>query len=121
MSINGEAIYGTSRWIVNHEGPTMISMEGTDAREKVGFNTDFKPEDFWFTRKDNKLYAIALAYPKGTSQIRNLGKKTAGKIRQVRMLGSEEAIIWNQRNNGLEVTMPEQRPCKYGYALEITK
>ena len=120
MNVNGEAIYSSGRWIVNHEGPTIISMDGTDAREKVGFKNNFKPDDFWFTRKDNKVYAIALAYPEKTSLIKNLGKKTAGKIRHVRMLGIEGPVVWKQRNDGLEVSMPERRPCEYGYALEIT-
>jgi Alpha-L-fucosidase len=51
MHVNGEAIYGSKAWTVNHEGPTDIQMNGTLAREKEGFNKKLTSNDFWFTQK----------------------------------------------------------------------
>ena len=46
MDINGESVYGTTKWLVSQEGPTSLSMKGSGEREKNGFQTDFTPEDF---------------------------------------------------------------------------
>jgi alpha-L-fucosidase len=58
MNVNGEAIYGTTPWRISKEGPTSVNMEGTEHREKHGFQANFTEKDFWFTRKDNVVYAI---------------------------------------------------------------
>jgi alpha-L-fucosidase len=63
MRINGESVYGTTKWIINHEGPTTITILGTDLREEKGFNASFAPTDFWFSRKDNNLYVTCLKWP----------------------------------------------------------
>ena len=51
MKVNGESVYGTTKWVINHEGPTNSSVKGTDQRAKQGFRSDYSTEDFWFFRK----------------------------------------------------------------------
>ena len=39
-------------------GPTDIVMKGTSHRSKSGFVFDFKPNDFWFTKKEEKFMLL---------------------------------------------------------------
>ena len=91
MHINGESVYGTRECLVSHEGPTYLSMKGSGERERNGFQTDFTPEDFWFSSKDNCIYVTSLKWPesqqvqiKSLSRIQEEGKR---EIKNVQMLG----------------------------------
>ena len=119
LKVNGEAIYETRKWKVSHEGPTTINMEGTSARAKHGFQTEFTPQDFWFTMKGKDLYAIALEYPDEKVLIKSLGKDSVQAISNVKMLGIEEDISWKQHSEGLEINLESNRADQNGYALKI--
>lgn len=122
LKINGEAIYNTRKWKVNHEGPTEIKMNGThDRAKKADLKFEFTAQDFWFTKKANTLYAIALAYPKAGEKvwIESLAKGSVGEIKNVKMLGASSKILWKQTPKGLEIDLGEEEPSPYGYALEI--
>lgn len=70
LDTNGEAIYGTTPWLVAHEGPTNLG----DASD-IGFNesdVEYTSEDVRFTVKDNNLYATYLAWPGETAIIKSL-------------------------------------------------
>ena len=70
LEVNGEAIYGTSPWIIAGEGPTNLG-EATE----IGFNeadTPYTAEDIRFTVKGDNLYAIVLEWPGDTVTIRAL-------------------------------------------------
>lgn len=116
IDINGEAIYGTSKWKVTKEGPTSVKMDGTTARQLEGFTTQFTPLDFWFTKKDKYLYVISLKYPEKKALIKSLAGKD---IKSVQMLGFDENLKWKSTENGLEVIMPEEKPNSHGYVLKI--
>jgi len=61
LDVNGEAIYGTSPWLIAGEGPTNLG-DATD----IGFNetdTPYTNEDIRFTVKGDTLYATFLAWP----------------------------------------------------------
>ena len=118
LDINGEAIYGTTKWELSHEGPTSLKMDGTNARQLEGFSINFTSQDFWFTQKGKKVYAIALEYPEKTALIKSMRDK--GKVKKIRMLGSDEKLSWKNTGEGLEVVLPEIKPDKNGYVLEIT-
>ena len=65
LKVNGEAVYGTKPWKINHEGPTQIDMSTWKKRqESLKVKTFATPEDFWFTRKGDHLYASALKRPR---------------------------------------------------------
>ena len=119
LKINGEAIYNTRKWNVTHEGPTIINMDGTGAREKEGFKVAFTPQDFWFTQKGSDIFAIAIEYPEDKVLIKSLGKETVGKIKAVKMLGSQSEIEWKQTNEGLSVDIGKVQINSNGYALKI--
>ncbi len=94
LRVNGEAIYGSRYWVTHKEGEVR------------------------FTRKGNTLYAIALEWPEEeTLTLQSLAGK---RVSRVDMLGLAEPIRWRQTGDGLVITVPSKRPCKYAYTFRIT-
>jgi alpha-L-fucosidase len=84
----------------------------------------FTSQDIRFTMRDNKLYAIALAWP-GNSRmiIKSLATGAPAaprRIKSVRLLGASGAPKWKHSAEGLTVELPAEKPCDYAFALEIT-
>lgn len=122
LTVNGEAIYNTRKWKVNKEGPTKIEMNGThDRAKKADLTFEFTPQDFWFTQKENTVYAIALAYPKENQKviIQSLTKENLAVIKRVTLLGDNSELSWQQNKEGLEVTFDKKVVDPNGYALKI--
>jgi len=117
LKVNGEAIYGTRHWKVNHEGPTNPDMSGTNHRKASGFAFDFKSNDFWFTQKDGKVYVIALKRPKGNTVAINALKGLP--ISSIEVLGEPGSVGWSDKSDAVEVTLPEFISEGTGYALVI--
>jgi alpha-L-fucosidase len=116
---NGEAIYATEPWTISGEGPTEV---------KTGFASDqeMKPytaADFRFTRKGGNLYIISLACPEdGTASVHALGLAGEAKgqlVQQVDLLGSSRRVEWLQTTGALNVRLPQDAACKYGFALRV--
>jgi alpha-L-fucosidase len=123
MSINGESVYGTEKWIVNHEGPTKVLIKGTDERGKSGFDENFTPDDFWFTAKDRNIYVTSLNWDKKEvmiTSLRKLAESGQKKIESVSMLGSKTKPEWKMEEKGLRVRLPSDRPNENGYVLKIS-
>jgi len=124
MRVNGEAIYGTKRWAVTHEGPTELAMESTTAREKEGFRADFSAQDFWFTQKGGRLFACGLVWPAdGKLAIQSLGRRAGhapSDVKKVRLLGSDEPIRWEQTDQALRIELATTRLCERGFAIEVS-
>jgi alpha-L-fucosidase len=120
MSVNGESVYGTEKWIVNHEGPTVSSTEGT---RNNGYNPNFSPKDFWFTKKGNNIYVTSLKWPdKNEIMIESLvrlSKDGVSKIESVEMLGCDDKVTWAMEEKGLKVILPSKLPNPYGYVLKV--
>lgn len=116
---NGDAIYGTTRWKIAHEGQEETSLEGTGQREKKGFARKFSPEDFWFTAKADQVYAMSLVPAGETVRIRALGQ-AVGPIAKVRLLGSEQNLSWLQSAQALEIDFRGIETGANGFAVEIT-
>ncbi|WP_111706407.1 alpha-L-fucosidase [Lutibacter citreus] len=120
LKINGEAIYDTKYWDTFGEGPTEVKK----GHHSEGNNQDLSAKDIRFTHKGNNLYAIALDWPEdGKVNITTLAKNSQYakniNIKNVSVLGSEEAIKWEQTKEGLIVTMPSKKPCDYAYTISI--
>ena len=115
LAVNGEAIYATRPWLIYGEGPTRTRGGGfSESADKP-----FRPEDIRFTTKGDALYAIALGWPKnGKLLIRSLASD-AGKITAVSLLGHAGALVWKQGGQGLEVSLPAEKPCEHAFALKI--
>ncbi len=124
MKINGESVYGTTKWIVNHEGPTAISVKGTDDREEKGFKANFTPQDFWFSKKDNNIYITSLKWPESNEILIGsftlLKTEDINKIESIRMLGCDEIVVGKMEGKGFKISLPLKQPNAYGYVLKVT-
>jgi len=49
-----------------------------------------------------------------------LAKGKAGKIEKINLLGHNGDLQFSQDESGLRVTMPDEKPCDYAFALKIT-
>ena len=124
MKVNGESVYGTAKWLVNHEGPITVSIKGTESREEKGFKANFTPQDFWFSQNGNSIYVTSLKWPENKDvlikSITLLSEDEIKKIESVQLLGCNEKISWKVEEKGLKVTLPAERPNAYGYVLKIS-
>ena len=116
---NADAVYGTTRWKTPNEGQEETLLDGTGHRAAKGFKRDFTSKDFWFTAKENKVYVISLTQTEGDILIKSL-KKGEGDIEQVKLLGSDKILNWNQNKNGLQTTITGVPKDALGYVIEVT-
>jgi len=123
MKVNGESVYGTKKWIVSHEGPTILSMKGTTDRKQHGFNTSVTHEDYWFSTKDNFLYITSLKWPDNKRiLIKSLPRLNGDKgimVKSIKMLGCNQKVKWKQKKGGLKVLLPSCTPNVNGYVLKL--
>tara|TARA_R110002012_G_scaffold57068_1_gene146850 strand:+ start:17099 stop:18643 length:1545 start_codon:yes stop_codon:yes gene_type:complete len=121
LAINGEAIYDTKYWRTFGEGPTEVKK----GHHSEGQNKEFTGQDIRFTKKDNKLYAIMLAWPSnGKINIESLGSQSEYAkdldIKGVRLLGSEAKLTYDQSANGLLVNNLGTKSGDFAHVLEIS-
>jgi alpha-L-fucosidase len=119
LKVNGEAIYGTRPWKTFGEGPTKVAGGSfNDVR-----TSHYTSQDFRFTSKGGVLYAIELAWPVDQlAVIRALGFNELGvpaRVRSVRLLGSSEAVAFDQKPDGLYLHLPKQAPTPDASSFQI--
>lgn len=118
LEVNGEAIYGTRCWQKFGEGDAKLT-KGSFSDNEV---TVYTVRDIRFTTKGNDFYAIVLNGDEKDVLIKSLDKHAVGdaKIKNVRLLGSSEKIIWQTTDEGVKLQFPETKPCEYAYAFKIS-
>jgi len=120
LEVNGEAIYGTRPWKVYGEGPTKI-VEGSMNDTK---RSAFTGQDIRFTARGDVLYATALAWPENnTVTVRSLARGQSlcrSEFKDVRLLGSKDAVVWERNADGLVVRLPAAKPCEHAFVLRIS-
>jgi len=119
LKVNGDAIYGTRPWRVYGEGPTGVVEGSFNDTKRVPFTS----RDFRFTSRERVVYAVQLAWPADrTARIRSLSRKSGllkDRIESVRLLGSTDDLLWEQKDDFLWVRLPAEAPCPEAAALEI--
>lgn len=124
LKVNGDAIYGTTPWIVAAEGPTKLAKRGAFNEKNESHYTS---QDIRFTVKDNNLYAIALEWPGDSVLIKTLGlvgqnqALYASEIASITMLGDDKELKWELKKEGLKIETPKTKPCDYAYAFKIVR
>lgn len=114
LRANGEAIYGTRPWRRFGEGPTQVAA-GTMQDSKTGAYT---AEDFRFTTRDGRLYAIELGWPKdGRALIRSVGAEL--RVRRVTLLATGAEVPFEQQADGLHLHLPTTPTGLHAYAYRI--
>ncbi|MGC6456423.1 MAG: alpha-L-fucosidase [Coraliomargaritaceae bacterium] len=116
LALNGEAIYNTKPWHRYGEGPT---HRGTAAHYDLG--PDLSSEDVRFTRTKEALYAIVCGWRSKPITLQSLSKieLPESTIQKVSMIGVEKPLPFTQRENGLVVEFPKEKPCDYAYVIKI--
>jgi len=119
LAVNGEAIYGTAAWMTYGEGPTQMQKAGYFMEDA---EVAYTAQDFRFTVKDDVLYAICLGWPGAQATIKTL-KNTLypSEIASVRMLGVDQELTWAMTEEGLEISVPQERPCEDAYVFKIQR
>lgn len=117
LRMNGAAIYGSQPWKIAQEGPTEVPFESTTQRQKEGFHAEFTSDDFSFTQKGDKIYAIALVRPKdGAAKIESL---SGLPIDSIEVLGQPGDVQWSDTGDAIELRLPAFQTDGIGYALEV--
>ncbi|MFT4248188.1 MAG: alpha-L-fucosidase [Pseudomonas sp.] len=114
LQANGEAIYDSTPWRVYGEGPTEV-VGGTfqDIKTKP-----YTAQDFRFTVRDGALYAIELGWPQdGVAVIRSL--TPADGVRAVTLLANDRKVPFEQRADGLHLTLPARPVGEHAYVFRI--
>ncbi len=111
VKTNEEAIFGADRWTRFNEGVVAPKAEGRSA-------VTSSKNEFWFSARDNKVYAMSLTRATGTVRIESL-KRSAGAIAKVRVLGNDRKLKWNQTDEALEVDFTGVETGVHGYAVEV--
>ncbi len=126
MALNGEGIYDTRPWSVFGEGPGMEKAAPLSAQGfNEGKNQPFTPADIRFTTKGSAVYAFVMAWPAdGKVVIKSMGRTSPHlkqRIARVELLGPGGALPFEQRADGLHLTLPSAPPAlPYAVALKIS-
>jgi|SRR5581483_7617363 len=125
LRINGEAIYGTTPWLIAAEGPTQLEKNGSFNESN---DLKFTAEDIRFTAKADALYAIALDWPGEKAVIKSLAPKGRtwtglypSEIASITMLGDGRELRWQMTKDALEVETPKEKPCDYAFVFKIVR
>lgn len=117
-AVHGEGIFGTRPWLVC--GESSVKVKGGNFAEEYKYNA----REIRFTTKGPVLYAFALGWPEdGKLSIRSLAKPKGTDINQIeniRLLGYDGKLDWQQSEDGLVVTLPPKKTSEWTAALKIT-
>ncbi|KAA2239368.1 alpha-L-fucosidase [Chitinophaga agrisoli] len=126
MALNSDAIYDTRPCNVFGEGP---AMEDAAPLSRQGFNEGkgkpFTSADLRFTTKGDHIYAIALGWPEsGKLTIKSMKEGSAlvkKSISGAQLLATGEKLSFTRDQQGLHITLPENRPAlSYATVFKIS-
>ena len=119
----GEAIYGTRPWYTFGEGPTR-EPEGHFSNHQEFLKIIYSWKDVRYTTKDEVIYATFLGWPGAGREVmlssfasENLPQPL--EIASVQLLGSDEQIDWELRDEGLSLLMPREAPHEMAVVFKI--
>jgi alpha-L-fucosidase len=128
LKINGDAIYGTTPWVIAAEGPTKLAKSSGFNEQN---NMKYTGEDIRFTVKDNTFYAIVLDWPGEKLLIKSLKPRMQSwtgwtgfypaEIASVTMLGDGKELKWEITPEGFVIEAPKTKPCDFAYAFKIVR
>ena len=128
MRLNGEAVYGSRAWLIPGEGDVVNGQLKMLPGGKLGkhhADFEFGPQDFRFTiGKNGSLYAFCMTVPASGEQlkVKSLGSMLDNldkPLNSVRLLGYDGALKWEQKDDGLFITCPQEMPFSTAVVFEI--
>ena len=128
LKINGEAIYGTSRWKEHSqwsEGNRNYKDRSGDMLLKITIDPDpgyaVKEVFYTYNATANNLYAILPKYPDAGKIVLKNCNPPAGTV--ISFLSTGEKLGWRQQGADIVIELPEYNPNKikapYAYVLKI--
>jgi alpha-L-fucosidase len=97
LKVNGEAIYGTTPWVVAEEGPTKMQKSGAFSEWS---ESEYTPNDIRFTMKDDVVYAICLGEIGNEVEINSLVRNYyPGEIASINLLEDGRDLKWKQEGD----------------------
>ena len=121
LEVNGEAIYGTTPWLIFGEGPSIEDSSRVFPSREKDVPSEFTSQDIRFTAKGDTLYAICLGLPTSEVKIESCYGLYPGEIKKVTMLGVEEPLQWTLGDGGLQVAPPAGLPGEHAVTLKIER
>ena len=118
LDVNGEAIFGTTPWMISGEGPTKMKKAGYFME---GEEVEYTAQDIRFTAKDDVLYAICLGWPEGKVEIESARGLYEQEIASITMLGDGRLLDWTMTERRLIITPPAEKPCDHAFAFKIQR
>jgi alpha-L-fucosidase len=129
LKINGEAIYGTTRWKENSqwsEGRRDYRDRSGDMLLKITIDPDpgYAVKEVFYTYNEttNSLYAIFPKYPDNKRLVLRDMKLSAGN--NISFLSAKEKLNWRQEGNNITIELPEYNPntikAPYAYVIRIS-
>ena len=118
LEVNGEAVYGTRPWRIFGEGPTRVVGGDVHRYEEGGVHrrrtSGSRPRTASFMR-------LVLAWPENREARRPVAGQGKGCCRPA-SAWSATTENWNGSRppRGLEVKLPEAKPCEHAFVLKIT-
>jgi alpha-L-fucosidase len=122
LRVNGEAVYGSRPFTVFGEGPTIAPKNPTAKNSDI---QTYTAQDIRFTTSQDggALYATALGWPSsGELTIHTLFQGNPylpGRICDVRLMGSDSAIAFDEGPDGLHLKLPAQGPGDIAFVFRI--
>jgi alpha-L-fucosidase len=118
LSLNGQAIYGTTPWLNYGEGPTKMEKAGyfSEAEE-----VEYTAKDIRFTAKDDTLYATCLGWPDELVKIESYRTLYEEEIKSVTMLGFDGELEWSLTREELTIVPPPEKPCEHAFVFKIER
>jgi alpha-L-fucosidase len=114
LRVNGQAIYGTRPFTVFGEGPTKGYGDSTQKNKDIQVYT---AQDIRYTtsKSGSTLYATALGWPSGGSltlhTLYSGNPYLSGPVCGATLLGTGQSIAFEQRTDGLHLTLPSAAPA----------
>lgn len=121
----GEAIYNTRPFTMFGHGPTTA---GKGHFGGIALDKGYTSKDIRYTQNGDTVYALQLGAPASNEKVllkafAQHENASVPKVKSVEMLGSQEAIAWNQDSAGVSITAPASSPDSMAvvYKLELEK
>ena len=118
LAMNGEAIYGTTPWLVYGEGPTQMTKAGYFMEDQ---EVRYTAQDIRFTAKNDVLYAICLGWPTEQLTIQSFKGLYPAEVKSVHLLGSEAPVEWSLGKEGLKIQPSALKPCEHAFVYKIVR
>lgn len=122
MAVNSEGIYGTRPWKIFGDGPVASAPPSGDVRFNESSRKDLSADDVRFTTKGDTLYAFVMGWPRDNRAVikalSSAGPLSVGRIEHVALLGSGP-VDWSQKDNGLQLRLPDRKPSDHAITLKI--